>query len=88
MGQHPDMTLDEIIELAGGVTKLAELANVDHSTISSGWRRTGKIPVERALLIHDKLAVPLHEIRPDIWRPAITAADPPRESEPGQGCAA
>lgn len=63
------MTLDEIIDRAGGVTKLAAIAAVDHSTISSGWRRTGRIPVERALLIHEKLSIPLSEIRPDVWRP-------------------
>lgn len=62
------MTLDEIIAVAGGVTKLAAAANVDHSTISSGWRRTGRIPVERALLIHEKLAIPLHDLRPDVWQ--------------------
>lgn len=64
------MMLDEIIERAGGVTRLAEIAGVDHSTISSGWRRTGRVPVERARAVSEGLGVPLSEIRPDIWRPS------------------
>lgn len=67
------MTLDEIIDRAGGVTRLAEIAGVDHSTISSGWRKTGRIPVERALAIHDRLGISLHEIRPDVWRADASA---------------
>jgi hypothetical protein len=60
------MTIDEIIAKAGGVVKLAETAGVDHSSIY-GWRRREKIPVERARVIHEKLDIPLHEIRPDVW---------------------
>ncbi|MGH7053792.1 MAG: 4-hydroxyphenylacetate 3-hydroxylase N-terminal domain-containing protein, partial [Stellaceae bacterium] len=42
------MKLDEIIARAGGVGRLAEIAGVDHSTISASWRRTGKVPRGRA----------------------------------------
>lgn len=68
------MTIDEIIRVAGGVTKLAEIAGVNHATISASWRRTGRVPVERALLLHAKLNIPLHEIRPDVWQPTPEAA--------------
>ena len=61
------MTLDEIIEKAGGVGKLADIAKVDHSTISAGWRRRGRVPIHRARLIGPALGIPLHEIRPDVW---------------------
>jgi hypothetical protein len=61
------MKVDEIIARAGGVMKLAEIAGADHSTVC-GWRRKEKIPVGRALIIHEKLLIALHEIRPDVWR--------------------
>lgn len=64
------MTLEEIIARAGGVTGLARVAGVNHATISATWRRTGRVPVERAHAISEALAIPLSEIRPDIWRPA------------------
>lgn len=64
------MTVDEIIEAAGGVTKLAKIAGVDHSTISASWRRSGRVPVDRAHAISEALAIPLHKIRPDVWREA------------------
>lgn len=67
------MTLDELIARAGGVGQLARIAGVDHSTISSSWRKRGRVPVERALIIHEKLSVPLHEIRPDVWLPRAAA---------------
>ena len=61
------MELDEIIEKAGGVTQLARIAEVDHSTISAGWRRRGKVSIAAAMRISERLGIPRHEIRPDIW---------------------
>ena len=60
------MTINEIIAMAGGVVKLARLCGVSHSSVCD-WRRASRIPVERAMLIHEKLSIPLHEIRPDVW---------------------
>jgi DNA-binding transcriptional regulator YdaS (Cro superfamily) len=60
------MTVDEIISAAGSVGKLARLTNVSHSSVCD-WRRASRIPVERALKIHEELSIPLHEIRPDVW---------------------
>lgn len=62
------MTLEEIIAKAGGVSELARIAGVNHSTISATWRRTGRVPVERVHAISESLSIPLHEIRPDVWR--------------------
>lgn len=67
-------TLDELIELAGGLSCLAKIAGVNHSTIAASWRRTGRVPVERAQKIAIGLSIPLHEIRPDIWPPVSADA--------------
>lgn len=68
------MTLEEIIAAAGGVGELARIAGVNHATVSATWRRRGRVPVERAIVVSDALNIPLHKIRPDIWRPAPEAA--------------
>lgn len=60
------MTVDEIVEAAGSVGKLAALCGVSHSSVCD-WRRRERIPVERALQINDKLDIPLYKLRPDIW---------------------
>lgn len=60
------MDIDPIIAAAGGVTKLAQVAGVDRTTVTY-WRTRGQIPVQRALRIHHELAIPLHELRPDVW---------------------
>ena len=67
------MTLDDIIAAAGGVGELARIAEVNHATVSATWRRTGRVPVERAHRISEKLNIPLSEIRPDVWRPEEAA---------------
>lgn len=67
------MTIDAIISAAGGVGKLAEILGVSHSSVCD-WRRAERIPVARALVIHESLAIPLHEIRPDVWRSPKRAA--------------
>lgn len=67
------MTVDEIISLAGSVGALARRLNVSHSSVCD-WRRVDRIPVERALAIHETLKIPLHEIRPDVWRPPCRVA--------------
>lgn len=62
------MTIDELIERAGSATKLAKIAGVHRASVSGSWQRTGRIPVERAHAISEALKIPLHEIRPDVWR--------------------
>lgn len=68
------MTLDDIAALAGGVNKLAEIAGVHQTTVSASWRRSGRVPVDRAHRISEALGIPLHEIRPDVWRAPTTEA--------------
>lgn len=73
MPTYESMEIEEIIALAGGVTKLGKIVGRDHSTVV-GWKRDGRVPtVEMARKIHEVLNIPLHEIRPDIWRPAEAA---------------
>lgn len=74
------MTVDEIIELAGGVGKLAELLGVSHSAVCD-YRRWDRIPVARARTIHEKLGVPLHEIRGDVWNRADNSASTDHAAE-------
>lgn len=66
----PKMEIDQIIDLAGGTTKLGECAGVDRTTVN-WWKRVGRIPVDRALRISDRLGIPLHEIRPDVWKAPV-----------------
>lgn len=73
-GKPSGMMLDEIIAAAGGVVKLAEIANVKHPTISAGWRRRGQVSIDAAWRIHEALGIPLHKLRPDIFRSVDEAA--------------
>lgn len=66
--------MDEIIKAAGGVVKLADIAEVDHSTVIFWRRKSGRVPVARAILIANRLGIPRSEIRPDIWEPAEASA--------------
>lgn len=62
------MDIDDLIEKAGGAAKLGEAAGVDRTTVL-WWKRPGKkIPPERAIRISNQLDIPLHKIRPDLWR--------------------
>lgn len=76
------MTIDELIAAAGGVNSLAQIAGVDRTSVSVSWRRTGRVPVERAHRISEALAIPLSDIRPDVWRPIVPAQSnaPPCEA--------
>ena len=67
------MEIQEIITLAGGQKKLGEIAGVARPTVAYWKRGSIKIPVDRARRIHEALGIPLHEIRPDVWRPAEAA---------------
>jgi hypothetical protein len=62
------MDVEQVIAAAGGTIALAEAAGVDRTTVLY-WRSRGRIPVERALRINEELGIPLHEMRPDVWKP-------------------
>ena len=69
------MEMTELIERAGGVMALARIAGVHHSTVVF-WRRKGHVAtVDRAITISDRLGIPRHELRPDIWSPPETRRD-------------
>lgn len=62
------MTIDELINHAGGVSALARAAGCDHSSIY-GWRETGRVPISRVRRLARRLRLPLCELRPDVWPP-------------------
>lgn len=70
------MTLDEIIDRAGGADALAAIIGVHRSTVH-GYRHTATqlIPAQHCRKVAEALDIPLHEIRPDLW-PATPTAQP------------
>jgi DNA-binding transcriptional regulator YdaS (Cro superfamily) len=56
----------QAIERAGGVSALARAVGVDHSTVI-GWRRAGRVPVERVKAVCAATGISPHELRPDIF---------------------
>lgn len=62
------ISVDDLIERAGGVVSLAHAAEVDRVTVY-GWRRRGRVPPDRAQLIQRNLGIPRSLLRPDLWEP-------------------
>jgi DNA-binding transcriptional regulator YdaS (Cro superfamily) len=64
--------LDKAIEVAGGVTRLAEALGVRQSVVSN-WRMRGKpkgrVPADRCLAIEQatNAAVTRNDLRPDVF---------------------
>lgn len=75
------LTIDQLAQIAGNLSKLAAIAGVNHSTVCSWKRRTGQVPVIYAQRIKSQLGVPLHMIRPDIWEPPKPRQRRPRIAE-------
>lgn len=61
-----NMSVDDVIEIAGGIIELAKAAGVDRTSVY-GWQRKGVIPHARVYAINLALGIPLHELRPDLW---------------------
>jgi DNA-binding transcriptional regulator YdaS (Cro superfamily) len=68
--------MPEIIQRAGGVTKLAAAVGRHHATIL-GWHR---VPAEHAKAVAEASGIPLHELRPDLWEPPRRAGRPQTEA--------
>lgn len=62
--------LPEIIEAAGGVTKLCDIADVSRQALAK-WTR---VPAERVLRIERATGIPRHRMRPDLYPPEEYAA--------------
>lgn len=70
------MEISEITDRAGGVVQLARALGMSHAAICK-WKRVGRIPTDRAIEINRLFAIPLHEMRPDVWpAPAPTRNSP------------
>jgi DNA-binding transcriptional regulator YdaS (Cro superfamily) len=57
--------LRRAIERAGSVSALARAAGVRPQAVSQ-WK---SVPINRVLLIEEKLGIPRHQLRPDICLP-------------------
>jgi DNA-binding transcriptional regulator YdaS (Cro superfamily) len=77
-----DIDLDAI--LARHKLTAADVRGLGFSVRAVDYWRTGgrKVSIQSALLIEQKLAIPRHELRPDIWPP------PPTRSRRGCSMAA
>ncbi|MCK8785236.1 helix-turn-helix domain-containing protein [Roseomonas sp. NAR14] len=65
-----DTAAERAIELAGGLTKLADLVGVKPSSVFK-WR-VRRVPAERVLAVERATGgkVTRHELRPDLYPPA------------------
>lgn len=70
------MRVDTLIELAGGVARLAEALGVAHPTVC-GWRKDGFIPGGRLVQISEVLGIPLARLAP-LVRPPPGVTHKPR----------
>lgn len=55
--------IEQIIEAAGGITKLAGALGIRHTAIYS-WNR---VPAERVLKVEEITGISRHQLRPDIF---------------------
>jgi transcriptional regulator with XRE-family HTH domain len=61
--------LESVIERHGGVAHLAEALGITVTAVGY-WKRGERQPsAEIARLAYDKLGIPPHEMRPDLWDP-------------------
>jgi Putative antitoxin of bacterial toxin-antitoxin system, YdaS/YdaT len=58
------MEIKEIVSKAGGPVKLGKEINLSHSAISC-WSH---VPVRHARRVSELTDIPLHVLRPDIWK--------------------
>jgi DNA-binding transcriptional regulator YdaS (Cro superfamily) len=66
------MEIADIIEKAGGPTKLGRLIDRSHSTVLS-W---SQVPAKHVPKVSEITKIPRHEIRPDLWeQPSLSAPE-------------
>lgn len=57
--------IDKAIEVAGGVTRLAEKLAASPQVVAN-WKKRG-VPAKRVLDVESATGIPRHELRPDIF---------------------
>lgn len=73
------VALNAAIEIAGGVSKLADSLETNQSVVSN-WRLRKKVPPSRCIPIEEVTngAVTRHDLRPDIFGPKPDGFQPNR----------
>lgn len=60
--------ITQAISSIGKIADLAAAIGVSPQAVRK-WKKEGKVPAERVLLIESITGVPRHELRPDIYPP-------------------
>lgn len=83
MVHNGDMeALQQAIDAAGGVTRLAEFLGLRSKSSVTNWkRRTGQVPAGHARAVSKITGIPLHELRPDIYEAPRRARRPSKQPE-------
>lgn len=63
--------IPQVIEAAGGITKLAGALGIRHTAIYS-WNR---VPAERVLKVEEVTGISRHALRPDVYGEQPEAAE-------------
>jgi len=67
------MDVCDLIERAGGVSKMAALCRVDHSTVCA-WKRGNFLPGNRVRQIAELLTIPVEALLPMVRAPVSRKA--------------
>lgn len=70
-------TLAEIIDKAGGVTKVSRELGLPVGTVSA-WITRNRVPAERVISLERVTGAPRHQIRSDIYPPEEIGSEPER----------
>lgn len=69
MSNNADMDIIAVIDMAGGVGKLATLLGVKHPTVCD-WKRSGFVPGGRVVQISRAMQIPLSDLSGLVRTPA------------------
>jgi len=58
--------ISDLIQKAGGVTKVARVMGVPVQTVAA-WKARKSIPAERVTAFEAATGIPRQEVRPDLW---------------------
>lgn len=65
--------IDQAIQQAGGVSRLASILGVTPQAVSN-WRSRESVPAEQVLAIETATGISRHDLRPDVFGVAPDAA--------------